>query len=137
MDDEDFNKLGIPKEGLEVRAKDFTRQGEYGPATFRGFTWVGKINKVFMEVWKRDPNTGLARRSGDRVDLLRLNPPLQIQFRLRDFLRLSPTDNRAVTFGLGKFRDLLKAKIMELAVDRCRRMLRDRAKIKEGQDDQD
>ena len=82
-----------------------------------------------MEVWKLDPNTRLARQDSNRVDLLSPGHPSEIRFRLRDFLRLDPTDSRTVTLDLGKFRDLLKDMIMELAVDRCRNMLREHAKF--------
>src|SRR5437667_10262018 len=101
MDDDDFKKLGIPEQPSDVRVRDFTRQGEYGPVTYQGFTWAGRISRVFMEVWKLDPTTGLARRDYDRVDLLSPGHPSQIQFRLGDFLRLDPTDSRTATLDVG------------------------------------
>ena len=133
---QEFKKHGLPKQLSEVRVRDCARQAEYGLVTYRGFTWMGTIKKVFMEVWKLDPNTRLARLSGDRVDLL--HPDLsQIRFRLEDFLRLGTTDSRLVTLDLGEFRHLLKRMIMELAVDRCRNVLRGHKKFMEGPADKD
>jgi len=88
-----------------------------------------------MEVCKRDAN-GLAKRHGDYMDLLHLASP--IQFQLSDFPTISPEDDRTIYLDLEEFRDLLKHAVKQLAVDRCRGMLDDRAKrMREGQADAD
>ena len=50
IDNKDFKQLGIPQEEEEIYTKDCTLEEEYGPVTYKGFTWVGKISTVFMEV---------------------------------------------------------------------------------------
>jgi len=135
MDDEDFKLLGIPQREKEIRARDCTLEEEYGPVTYKGFTWVGKISTVFMEVWKRDPNTGLARQHGGRVGLLPPDDPSQVRFRLSDFLLVTPIEDRTITFDWGNFRHLLKVKLRTLAVSRCRAMLRARNRTEEADQD--
>lgn len=66
LDDKDFEQLRFPK-ATELRTSDFNIEGEYGPATYKGFIWVGQISAAFMELWKKDPTTGLATRNGSRI----------------------------------------------------------------------
>ena len=135
IDDKDFKQLGIPQEEEEIYAKDCTLEEEYGPVTYKGFTWVGKISTVFMEVWKRDLNTGLARQHGGRVGLLPPDDPSQVRFRLSDFLLVTPTEDRTITFDWGKFRNLLKVKLRTLGVSRCCAMLRARNRAEKADQD--
>jgi hypothetical protein len=108
--DDDLNQLGIPLTEVEVLFSDVIFTGEYGPATYRGKTWVGEISEVIMEVWKRDTN-GSAKKYKEK-NLLD-DTHHSIQFRLIEFL------DQRITVDLKEFRDLLKDDIKELAVDRC------------------
>ena len=60
QDLERLELLGIP------RPSDFNAVGEYGLILHNGMVWVGRVSG-FMEVWGRDPGTGLATRIGDRI----------------------------------------------------------------------
>jgi hypothetical protein len=66
LNDEDSEQLGFPG-ATELKTFDFSLEGEYGPATYKGFIWVGQISAAFMEIWKKDPMTGLATRNGSRI----------------------------------------------------------------------
>lgn len=123
--DDDMEQPGIPLKGSEVRFNDVTAEGEYGPVLYQGKLWVGHISEVFMEFWTRDAD-GVAKRHGDRIDLL--HPAGPIQFQLSNFLTINPEDDRTISLDFDSFRHLLRRAIKQLAVDRCRRMLRDRAK---------
>jgi hypothetical protein len=63
----DLNRLDIPKKPLEIRAEDFNLEGEYGTVTYKGLKWMGEIAEAFLEVWKRNPATGLAVKDGTRT----------------------------------------------------------------------
>ena len=65
LDDEELERLEFP-EPADIRVEDFTSAEEYGPVTYNGLQWAGKISEAFMELWKRDPDTGLAFREGRR-----------------------------------------------------------------------
>jgi hypothetical protein len=64
IDDEDFEQLGFPK---ELKTSMFSLAGDYGPAMYKGLAWVGQISTAVVEIWKRNPTTGLATQVGDRV----------------------------------------------------------------------
>jgi hypothetical protein len=66
LDSEAFQRLGFP-DAKRLRASDFTLQEEYGVATYKGFVWVGQFSAAFLEIWKRNPATGLAARKGNRI----------------------------------------------------------------------
>jgi hypothetical protein len=66
LNSEDFEQLGFPKD-TELIASNFSLTGDYGPTTYKGFVWVGQISVAFMEIWKRDPITGLATLNGNRI----------------------------------------------------------------------
>jgi len=51
---------------LRVRAQDFNVDGQFGPATYKGFQCVGEISSASLEVWRPDSKTGLARQ--DRIN---------------------------------------------------------------------
>ena len=73
LDDEELERLEFP-EPADIRVRDFTSAGEYGPVMYNGLQWVGQISEAFMELWRRDPDTGLAFRDGRRrVRLLHTN----------------------------------------------------------------
>jgi hypothetical protein len=63
----DLNRLDIPKKPSEIRAEDFNLEGEYGAVTYKGLKWMGEITEAFLEVWKRNPATGLAVKDGTRT----------------------------------------------------------------------
>lgn len=64
--DEDLEALEFPSES-EINIVDFELQEEYGPVVYKGLQWVGCISTAYMEVWKRDPVTGLATKNGNRI----------------------------------------------------------------------
>lgn len=66
LSDENIQHLGFPA-ASELSESSFTLEGEYGPATYKGLVWVGRISEAFLEVWKRNLETGLAERVGDRI----------------------------------------------------------------------
>ena len=65
LDDEELERLEFP-DPADIRVQDFTSTGEYGPVTYNGLQWAGQISEAFMELWRRDPDTGLAFRDGRR-----------------------------------------------------------------------
>jgi hypothetical protein len=66
LDDKDFEQLRFP-ETTELRTSDFNLDDEHGPATYKGSMWVGRISAASIEIWKRDPVTGLATQNGSPV----------------------------------------------------------------------
>lgn len=42
-------------------------QEDYGPVVHQGFTWAGRLSEAFIEIWKRNPETGLAEKDGERL----------------------------------------------------------------------
>jgi len=111
--DQDPEELGIPLDRREIRMEDVALDKEYGPATYKGLRWVGEITEANMETWVRNAN-GEAVKWGNRKDLLRA---AQAQISM-DFL--PPGYLPVITLNLDDFRDLLKAKIKELATERCK-----------------
>ena len=63
--DEELERLEFP-EPADIRVRDFTSAGEYGLVMYNGLQWAGQISEAFMELWRRDPDTGLAFRGGRR-----------------------------------------------------------------------
>jgi hypothetical protein len=132
---QDLEELNIPSMPGEVRGRDVVANGDFGPIFYRDQQWVGHISEAFMEVWKRDINT--AKRQGDRIDLFD-TARHSVQFELSSFLILDPQNDRTISLDLDQFRISLKKEIKELAVQRCRQMLRLRAKrMGEGPDGRD
>ncbi|KAI9773285.1 MAG: hypothetical protein M1839_002145 [Geoglossum umbratile] len=127
LDDEDFERLGFLK-ATELKTSMFGLDGEYGPATYKGFIWVGEISAAFMEVWKKDPLTGLATRNGSRINLLTAANPPQLEFQLSDFLAIDPENERTISFPWGDYQRLIRNKIKGLAMLRCQEMMRDRSR---------
>lgn len=113
------DKLNIPQDGSQITARDFSLRGEYGPVTFVGYQWVGQISEVFLEIWTRNPRTGLLRRNRMSIIPADFVSP---QFQLADFLFI---DNPKMTsFDWDKFRTELKRCLRSQAVSRCREWLR-------------
>ena len=65
LSETEFAQLNFPG-STTVEESDFRLQGEYGPVTYQGLCWAGKIASVSLEIWRRDPVTGLAKKDGDR-----------------------------------------------------------------------
>jgi hypothetical protein len=145
---ENFERLGFPR-GKELTSSDFILEDEhgppayeYGPATYKGFMWVGQISVAFMEIWRRDPMSGLATRIGGRIvgndqeircSMLTstsqglhgtANPP-QIEFQLSDFLDIAPENDHTIRFEWDDHQLLIRDAIKKLAMFRCQDMLRD------------
>lgn len=66
LSEEDEETLQL-KDASAVKSSEFTMQGEYGPITYVGFTWAGRISEAFIEIWRRHPTTGTAERCGGRM----------------------------------------------------------------------
>lgn len=66
LSDEDVQRLQFA-ETSKIGASHFTMEGEYGPVVYKGFTWAGRLSEAFLEIWKRNSETGLAEMSGDRM----------------------------------------------------------------------
>ena len=65
LDDDELEQLEFP-EPKDIRAKNFNSGGEYGPVTYKGLQWAGVISEAILELWTRNPATGLATKSGHR-----------------------------------------------------------------------
>jgi len=65
LDDEELERLEFP-EPADIDVDDFNSEGEYGPVTYKGLQWAGVISEAIMELWTRNPATGLATKSGNR-----------------------------------------------------------------------
>jgi len=113
--DQDPEESGIPSDPREILPEDVTLDGEYGPATYKGLRWTGEITEANMETWVRNAN-GRAVKRGNRRNLIR---GAHAKIDMRDFLPLGypPT----ISLDLDDFRYLLKAKIKELAAERCKK----------------
>lgn len=66
LDDKKLEMLGFP-DRADAEDQQFVSQGDYGPVTYKGLDWTGRFSTVFAEVWRRDPESGFATQSGDRV----------------------------------------------------------------------
>jgi len=60
-----------------------------------------------------------------------------LKFKLSDFIEIDRDDDREISFKWDQYRILIKRKIKELAVYRCRDMLKQRARRLEGIRDRD
>ncbi|KAH0562763.1 hypothetical protein GP486_002592 [Trichoglossum hirsutum] len=113
LEDEEIERLGLSRQP----EYDFSAGGDFGPVVFKGLVWVGRITRVFMEVWRWDPLSGLATRDGDRMDFL---PPVslpQLEFKLGDFIT-SPPEDVPIRFAWDVIREELKKSIVALAAER-------------------
>lgn len=116
---QDPEELGIPLDVLEIDRTEVTMEGQFGPATYKGHKWVGKISEVFMETWVQDAG-GRAVRRGNREDLLQAG---QLQLSFGNIL--PPGYPQTITLDLNEFHNGLKEEIQELAANRCREMVND------------
>ncbi|KAI9859055.1 MAG: hypothetical protein M1813_007183 [Trichoglossum hirsutum] len=132
FNNEGFEQLGF-SEATKLRTSHFNLEDEYGLAIYKGFTWVGQIS-ASLEIWKKDPITGLATRNGSRINLLTAATPPQVEFQLSDFLDIDPENERTIPFQWGDYRPLIKDKIRALAMFRCQKMLKDRARLEDIRD---
>lgn len=66
LSEEDIEGLKFP-DASAIDTAAFTMQGEYGPVVYKGYTWAGQLSEAFIEVWKRNSETGLAEKSGSRM----------------------------------------------------------------------
>jgi len=65
LDDEELEELEFSEPaGIDVYY--FNSEREYGPVTYKGLQWVERISEAFMELWRRDPATGLVTKVGHR-----------------------------------------------------------------------
>ena len=59
LTDDQFEQHNFP-EWKNINMKTFALDGEYGPASFMGLCWVGRISG-FLEVWERDTASNIAK----------------------------------------------------------------------------
>ncbi|RPA90842.1 hypothetical protein L873DRAFT_1795254 [Choiromyces venosus 120613-1] len=123
LSDEEFAQLGFPR-GQEINLATFALDGPYGPAVYKGFTWVGRFTG-FTEMWKRDPVSGLATRTR-RYNIFTMGDTTVVYFFLSDFIDVTFEDDHHVPCNWGLFLSNLGRYIKELAADRCRQTLIDR-----------
>ncbi|KAL1965263.1 hypothetical protein VTN77DRAFT_5865 [Rasamsonia byssochlamydoides] len=123
-DTNDRIRLGIPAGPSQLRGEDFLMAGEYGPITYRGLTWMGKMSEVFMEVWRRDLTSGVLVQEGPRIDLLSPAANLShVTFQRSDFVPIQPIHDNTIRFEWQEFHHQLKKAMRRLAVFRCRQMI--------------
>ncbi|KAG0125338.1 hypothetical protein HOY82DRAFT_631666 [Tuber indicum] len=96
LDNEQLSQLRFPR-WQEITGEVFTLEYMYGPEIYKGLSWVGKITG-FIEIWKRDPESGLAVHFGDRVDLIDSSNILQDKFLLSEFLDIANEDDYEIPF---------------------------------------
>ena len=65
LTDEEFNALQFPPIE-EINQQSFAVHGQYGPATYKGLTWVGSISG-FIEIWGAEGAPRSACRISDRI----------------------------------------------------------------------
>jgi hypothetical protein len=114
VEDQDPEELGIPLDPRAIHMKDVTLEEKYGPATYKGLRWAGKITEANMETWVRNAN-GRAVKQGNRRNLMR---GAHAQIHMKDFL--PPGYPRTINLDLDRFRRLLRKKIQALAAERCK-----------------
>jgi hypothetical protein len=66
---DDLGQLGIPLVAAQVLFRDLVSDGEYGPISYKGLTWVGTISGVFLERGGETP-TGQQQDIINRKNLL-------------------------------------------------------------------
>lgn len=64
LSEEVFDKIGFDEKNIDEA--DFETEG-LGPVVYKGLTWMNTLSAIYMEVWKRRPDTGLAQRHGPRM----------------------------------------------------------------------
>ncbi|KAH0556240.1 hypothetical protein GP486_005836 [Trichoglossum hirsutum] len=96
----------------------FDVRGEFGPVSYEGLTWAGEID-AFIELWIRDPVTGLTIQNGNRINLLPPAEPPQLEFRLSNFTDDVPPDKDVPTsFAWDGFQEEMRMSIKETAYSR-------------------
>jgi len=65
LTDEEFNALQFPPEE-EINQQSFVVNDQYGPATYKGLIWVGRISG-FIEKWGFEGTSRSACRISDRI----------------------------------------------------------------------
>jgi hypothetical protein len=108
---------GIPSDFEAIRTKDVILEGDFGPATYKGLSWVGQISEVWIETWVRDMHGEVIQR-GNRVDLLHAS---QVELEFGDFL--PPSYPQTITIDLEEFRSTLQDSIRDMTVGRCQEAL--------------
>ncbi|XXG96791.1 YAP1-binding protein 1 [Hypoxylon texense] len=121
LSDDSGNKLeelGVPSDRGDIVYEDVCLEEPFGPATYRGLTWVGQITEVFLEIWARGED-GKAVQHGTRQDLLRtaqMHIPFDNIFPHGYFT--------AITIDSEIFRSELSVEIKKMAGFRCRELVR-------------
>ncbi|KAG0133134.1 hypothetical protein HOY82DRAFT_556880 [Tuber indicum] len=116
LSDEDFSRLEFPSL-LEIQKRNFTLESAYGPAVYKGFTWVGRISG-FIEIWRREPVSGLATRIGNRINLFDADELSGVTFWLSDLFQVPDEYDLEISIDWKRFFDMLGSDIQGLAQKR-------------------
>jgi hypothetical protein len=127
----DMTDEEVEEQGLQHKVDvDNLEGGDYGPISCNRHRhqhqWVGNIREIYMEVWRRDANTGEPEQVGTRRVIHPISadsPPIQLDDILPGSI-LSEISGLSTNGGSGSvtlsldwdaFRDELKTSILELA----------------------
>ncbi|KAL9135267.1 MAG: hypothetical protein Q9175_003535 [Cornicularia normoerica] len=140
LQDDEVQDLGFPDprdlDTSIVTQKD--PNDSFGPLQINNLVWVGKMG-VFLEIWKRDTVNGEAKQQGTRTYFVPDKATTELDLKLSDFYPLDATDGGNTRFPLTY--DLLTLHLEtareELAVERCRAVLRKLAKRDDNVNDRD
>ncbi|KAK3171767.1 hypothetical protein OEA41_003851 [Lepraria neglecta] len=140
LEDDEVKDLGFPDPGdLDTSMVSLEDPNDsFGPLQINNLAWVGKIG-VFLEIWKRDPVSGEAKQQGTRSYFVPDNATTELDLKLSDFYPLDATDGGNTRFPLtfNRLRLHLEAAREELAVERCRGVLREIANREDNVHDRD
>lgn len=120
---EKLNKEQIERLRSNYTAVDtshFTMQETYGPVVYEGSMWAGRITEAFVEVWKRNPGTGVAEKFGGRIDLLSGN---SLELKLSEFIDVDPEHDTTVSISSENLMDLVKEDLQTLAYTRFGKLM--------------
>ncbi|PUU73511.1 hypothetical protein B9Z19DRAFT_1196865 [Tuber borchii] len=123
LTDEEFNALQFPPKN-EINQQSFVVNGQCGPATYKGLTWVGSISG-FIEIWGFEGASRSACRISDRIDLLSADKSMENYFSMSNFIDIADNDH-PIRFDWATYFENLRSHIKELAFNRCYITLRDR-----------
>lgn len=82
--------------------------------------WTGRIAEAFIEVWKRNAETGLAEKFGDRIDLFLDN---YLKLKLSEFIDVDPEHDTTVSISSQQLMDQVKMDLRRLACYRFKNFM--------------
>ncbi|KAK9250953.1 hypothetical protein V1507DRAFT_322684, partial [Lipomyces tetrasporus] len=109
-------------------------RGYYGPHEYRGHTWIGELNKAFIEVWRQD-----SRHKFDLIqDGFALAPedlPGTLSLRISDFYphdawQAANIEDNDIPFDSAAFLDLIIDRMGSVAQFRLELYLREKLRLR-------